>query len=75
MDSNFQYASAVNLVIAPLSRPAAWDESDAPFDFPLEGNGFDPVGTWKIIYRFETDVCRLRDGSGLHFFRDGNPIA
>jgi hypothetical protein len=25
MDSNFQYASAVNLVVAPLSRPAAWD--------------------------------------------------
>ena len=31
MDSNFQYASAVNLVVAPLSRPAAWDGSARPF--------------------------------------------
>ena len=31
MDSNFQYASAVNLVVAPFSRPAAWDGSARPF--------------------------------------------
>ena len=31
MDSNFHYASAVNLVVAPFSRPAAWDLSARPF--------------------------------------------
>jgi hypothetical protein len=30
----------------------------------------------RLSYRFDTDFCRLRDGSflnGIHFFRDGEP--